>query len=112
MSGPSNTSGDVRQCIHCGKLIRRGVRQCPYCREAQAEVNVTSKPVPSGSGGNFRTGLLLILLAGVIQYFSGGYSPLELPSQFTSPALTYAVPALGIGGAAIVLYSIFLKIRA
>ena len=78
----------------------------------QTEVNVTARTVKSGSGGYFRTGLLLIVLAVVVQYFCGGYSPLELPSQLTTPALAYAVPVLGIGGAAILLYSIFLKISS
>src|SRR4051794_31994828 len=99
-------SGDMRQCIHCGKLIRRGLAQCPYCREAQAEVTATATRGNTGSGGHFRTGLLLMLLAGVIQYFSGGYSPLELPEQLTSAALAYAVPILAVGGVAMILYGI------
>jgi hypothetical protein len=111
MSGTPTSSAEMRQCIHCGKPIRRGLAQCPYCREAQTEVSVTSKPVKTGSGGHFRTGLLLILLAGIIQYFSGGYSPLELPDQLTSPALTYAVPVLAVAGVAMILYGIFVQIR-
>jgi hypothetical protein len=113
MKDDKSRSGEFRQCIHCGKLIRRGLSQCPYCREAQTEVNVTKMHASSvGSAGNFRTGLLLVLLAGVIQYFSGGYSPPQLPPEFTSPALTYAVPLLAVGGAALILYAVFTKIRS
>jgi hypothetical protein len=110
MSG--TPSRDLRQCIHCGKLIRRGLAQCPYCREAQTEVSVTAQPIKTGSRGYLRLGLLLILLAGVVQYFAGGYSPIELPPEITSAAVTYAVPVLGVGGAVLILYSLFQKMTS
>ncbi len=108
----ATSAGESRQCIHCGKLIRRGLAQCPYCREAQAPITVTAKPERKENSGNFRTGLLLMLLAGVIQYFSAGYSPLELPPQITSPAVAYAVPVLGAGGAVMLFYALFRKMRS
>lgn len=104
---------ETQQCIHCGKRIRRGVTQCPYCREAQAEQRPVSTAPPSiQTRGHFRHGLLLILLSGVVHYFASGYSPLALPGDISSPLLTYLVPLIFVCGLAMSVWGFFLRVRA
>jgi hypothetical protein len=114
MSGPvRGRDAETQQCIHCGKLIHRHLRQCPYCREAQAEHRLpaaTPRKVPTQ--GHFRGGLLLMLLSAMVHYFVGGYSPLVLPSGISPPVLTYLVPALFVSGLAMSLWGFFLRLRA
>jgi hypothetical protein len=103
----------VQQCIHCGKLIRRQLRQCPYCREAQAEQRLPAAgPRKIQTQGHFRSGLLLMLMAAVVHYFVGGYNPMLLPSDISSPVLTYLVPVLFVSGLAMSLWGFFLRVRA
>src|SRR5271169_6416464 len=92
---------ETQQCIHCGKQIRRGATQCPYCREAQAEqrpASMSSSQIQTS--GHFRHGLLLMLLSGVVHYFARGYSPLALPGNINSPLLIYLVPLIFVCGLA------------
>ena len=103
---------DLRQCIYCGKSIRRGVRQCPYCREAQNEAPSSVTARVRSQGYQFRTGLLLILMATVAHYFVGGYSPLTLPYEVVFPLATYLIPLLFAAGIAMTLYGVFLRLRA
>ncbi len=109
-----NRKVEMRQCMYCGKHIQRNLRQCPYCREAQSEPRETaSYSAPRAlSGGQFRSGLLLMLLSAVLQYFAGGYSPMALPIQFTAPTTTYFVPFLFLTGLGLSLYGVFLRVRA
>jgi hypothetical protein len=104
---------EMQQCIHCGKQIRRNAKQCPYCREAQAERRPAQASGPRiQTTGHFRSGLLLLLLSAAVHYFAGGYSPLLLPGDIGSPMLTYLAPLLFLGGVAMSLWSFFLRIRA
>jgi hypothetical protein len=113
MSGLPGGRDEMQQCIHCGRHIRRNLKQCPYCREAQAEKRPTSAaPSRIQTYGHFRSGLLLMLMSAAIQYFAGGYSPLALPSEISSPALTYLVPVLFVCGLAMSLWGFFLRVRA
>lgn len=103
----------TQQCIHCGKQISRGLRQCPYCREAQAEYRPAQSSTAKGqTTSHFRSGLLLMLLSAAIHYFAGGYSPLVLPGDISSPLLTYLAPLLFVGGLAMGLWGVFLRVRA
>jgi hypothetical protein len=104
----------LRQCIYCGKTIGRHLMQCPHCREAQTEAHASSSSSTrrAGSGGQFRSGLLLVLLGAVIEYFAGGYSPMTVPDQVRLPMTTYAVPLLFLGGLGMSLYGVFLRIRS
>jgi hypothetical protein len=114
MRGSTHTrNAELRQCIYCGKTIRRGLAHCPHCREAQTEVSIPSaSPQRSGRGGQFRTGLLLVLMGAVIEYFAGGYSPMTLPDQVRTPMTTYLVPLLFVSGFGVSLYGVFQRLRA
>ena len=105
-------STNLRQCIYCGKTISRGVQQCPYCRETQNEVPSSVRAHEPSRGNQFRTGLLLMLMAAVAHYFAGGYSPLTLPDQVVFPLVTYLIPLLFIAGIAMTLYGVFQRMRA
>jgi hypothetical protein len=103
----------TQQCIHCGKQIRRNSPRCPYCREEQAGVRplaVASRK--THTAGNFRSGLLLMLLAAAVHYFAGGYSPLVLPEEISSPLLTYLAPVLFVSGLVMSLWAFFQRVRA
>jgi hypothetical protein len=103
----------TQQCIHCGRQIRCNLTQCPYCREAQAERRPLANTRPrTQTNGRFRSGLLLMLLSLAVHYFAGGYSPLVLPGDISSPLLTYLAPLLFVSGLAMSLWSLFLRVRA
>jgi hypothetical protein len=103
----------TQQCIHCGKQIRRNLRQCPYCREEQGAAQpIAAAAQRTPPAGNFRNGLLLMLLAAAVHYFAGGFSPLVLPGEISSPLLTYLAPLLFLSGLAMSLWAFFLRVRA
>ena len=114
MTGSSrDRNTDLLQCVYCGKQIRRNLRQCPYCREALLEVpSPAATRQRAGSGGQFRTGLLLMLMSGVVQYFVGGYSAMTFPVPISSAVTTFLVPFLFLSGLGLALYGMFLRVRA
>ena len=101
--------------MHCGKPISIRLRQCPFCREANPEI---PRPRSSGGTGNItgrfeiRRGLLYMLLAAVIYYFSGGYSPFTLPIAVSSAVNTYLAPVVFLGGLGFTLYGVYLRFRS
>ena len=115
MSGtPRDREPQLRQCIHCGKQIRRGLPQCPYCRETQSEYRPAATATPqvrAQTSGHFRNGLLLMLLSAVAHYFAGGYSPLTQHNEI-SPLLTFLTPALFVAGLSLSLLGFFQRMRA
>src|SRR6201993_839287 len=72
----------TRPCVFCGKSILAHLSRCPYCREDIPKVQLSSRP-RTGGRLQIRRGLLYMLLAGVIQYFAGGYSPFTVPVQIS-----------------------------
>jgi len=110
MGTPRDPNADTRQCIYCGKLIRRDLPQCPYCRETQSQFRLAATS-RSANGGQFRSGLLLMLLSAVIHYFAGGYFTMELPVPINSAAATYLAPLLFLSGLSMALYGVFLRVR-
>jgi len=101
-----------RQCAFCGKRIDAHLNQCPFCREMVPQVRLSRA---GGTAGRtqMRRGLLYMLLAAVIYYFAAGYAkPLELPVAVQPTVINYLVPLLFLGGLALALYGLFLKIRS
>jgi hypothetical protein len=114
MSGSAGKkNAGSRQCIYCGKIIGRNLMQCPYCREAQTEARTPAASIANaGSGGQLRSGLLLVLMGAAVEYFAGGYGPMAMPDQLRSPVNTYLVPLLFVSGIGMSLYGVFLRLRS
>ena len=113
MSHSPGTTGETRQCVHCGKPINIHLRRCPFCREENPEVPRPRATV-RGSGGShqIRRGLLYMLLAAVIYYFSGGYSALALPVAISTVVHIYLAPLLFLGGSGLAFYGAYLRFRS
>ena len=101
----------TRQCPHCGKEVFDQMAQCPYCREAMG-------PVPKAHGdyareasgkSKIRQGLLYVLLAAVVHYFAGGYSPLKLPLPVGPIVTNYLSPLLFLAGIGLAIFGFYLK---
>src|SRR5713101_6095315 len=105
-SSPQQQVENRRQCVFCGKPIAAQATQCPFCREMIPQMPVVRR---GGSNGRreVRRGLLYMLLAGVIYYFAGGYSPLSLPVAVSSAVTTYLAPLLFLGGLGLTLYGLY-----
>lgn len=105
---------DKKSCPFCGKPVGASLDRCPFCREAIPAVRL--EPISrSGSRdgrAHIRRGLLWALLAGVVYYFAGGHSPLKLPVEVPGFVNVYLTPILFLGGAAMVLYGLFQRIRS
>jgi hypothetical protein len=109
----------ARQCPFCGKMISDRHSHCPFCREAVPPAPGSQAAVRGstvqGDGGNrkIRQGLLYMLLAGVIQYFAGGYagSFLRVPIQVQPVVTSYFVPLLFLCGLGLSIYGFFLHAK-
>jgi hypothetical protein len=104
---------DKKNCPFCGKPVAVTLDRCPFCREAIPRVQVSTRGSGSGDGrANIRRGLLWALLAGVIYYFAGSHSEFKLPVEIPGFVNIYLTPILFLGGAGMVLYGLFQKIRS
>ena len=114
MSTLEKTTGDTRRCVFCGKYMAAHLTQCPFCREAVPQVQLSRRAGPNGRE-QIRRGLLYMLLGGVIHYFAGGYgNPIQVPLPASVlPLITqYLTPLLFLGGLAVTFYGLFLKFRS
>src|SRR5256885_9957349 len=85
MSALGKMTGDTRRCVFCGKYMAAHLTQCPFCREAVPQVQLSRRAGPNGRE-QIRRGLLYILLGGVIHYFAGGDGqPPQVPLPATGP---------------------------
>ena len=86
--------------------------QCPYCREAVPQVQLTRRTGPDGRT-QMRRGLLYMLLAAVVYYFAAGYAaPLWLPVQVLPVVVNYLLPLLFLAGLGLTLYGLFLRFKS
>jgi hypothetical protein len=114
MSAPGNQAGNTQRCVFCGKNMAAHLRQCPFCREAVPQVQMSQRRGPDGRH-QMRRGLLYMLLAGVIHYFAAGYaSPFQIPLPApVLPVLTqYLTPLLFLGGFGMTLYGLYLRMKS
>ena len=86
--------------------------QCPFCREAVPQVQLTRRRSSSGRE-QIRRGLLFMLLAAIVYYFAGGYgAPLRIPIEIVPAVTNYLLPLLFLGGLGLTLYGFFLRIKS
>jgi hypothetical protein len=110
--GSPGAVAPLRQCPFCGKTISRTFTQCPACRETLPDVQQpNAAPVESKRGRDrrVRRGLLYMLLAAVIHYFSGGYSAMSLPYPIAPVVTVYLSPLLFLSGLGLVIYGFLSK---
>jgi hypothetical protein len=105
---------ETRRCVFCGKNMAVRLTQCPFCREAVPQVQLSRRKGPDGRH-QIRRGLLYMLLAGVIHYFAAGYgAPFQIPLPVpVLPLVTqYLTPLVFLGGLGLTLYGLLLRIRS
>jgi len=86
--------------------------QCPFCREAVPQVQLSRRSGPNGRQ-QIRRGLLYMLLGVVSYYFAAGYSaPLWVPEQVLPAVTNYLLPLLILGGLGLTLYGFYLRIKS
>ena len=101
----------TRPCVFCGKSMPAHLSRCPHCREDIPKVQLSSRP-RTGGRLQIRRALLYMLLAGVIQYFAGGYSPLTVPVQVSPVITTYLAPIVFLSGLGLLFYGLYLRARS
>ena len=115
MSASEKTTGEMRRCVFCGKLMAAQLKQCPFCREAVPQVQLSRRTSSEGRS-QIRRGLLYMLLAAVIHYFAGGYGApvflIPLPAPVMPLVTQYLTPLLFLGGLGYALYGLYLKIKS
>ncbi|MGB0035617.1 MAG: hypothetical protein WBP79_09100 [Candidatus Acidiferrales bacterium] len=100
------------QCPFCGRSVHQLMKQCPSCREAlpqAAHPVIVEARVEDSGGGKIRRGLLCMLLAAVVGYFSGGYSALKIPYPFDPIVTTYLSPLLFLSGLGLTFHGLYLQ---
>src|ERR1700694_5927283 len=107
MSAFAKQTADTRRCVFCGKSMAVQLAQCPFCREAVPQVQLSRRRGPDGRH-QIRRGLLYMLLA-------GGYgAPLQIP--LPAPVLPfvtqYLTPLIFLAGLGLTLYGLFLRIKS
>jgi hypothetical protein len=99
----------TRECPFCGKELFDKLTQCPYCREPLSQAPKIRPASSSDGGSQIRRGLLCVLLATLIGYFAGGYSPLTLPTPVMPVITNYLSPFLFLCGLGLTLHGYYLQ---
>lgn len=101
-----------RACVYCGKSMLSHLTRCPHCREDVPQVRMMASHTRTGGREQIRRALLYMLLAGVIQYFAGGYSGLTPPVTIPDVVTTYLAPAVFLSGLGLLIYGIYLRAKS
>jgi hypothetical protein len=101
----------TRPCVFCGKSMLAHLSRCPHCREDIPKVQLSSR-TRTGGRLEIRRGLLYMLLAGVIQYFAAGYSPLTLPVQVPAVVTAYLAPVVFVSGVGLLIYGFYVRAKS
>lgn len=87
--------------------------RCPHCREEVPQVRpISAGRVRTGGREQIRRALLYMLLAGVIQYFAGGYSGLTPPVAIPEVVTTYLAPVVFLSGLGLLIYGFYLRSKS
>ena len=114
MGAMARSVGDKLRCVYCGKYMAAHLKQCPFCREAVPQVQLSRRTGPDGRQ-QIRRGLLYMLLAGVVHYFAAGYADpfkIPLPAPVLPLVTQYLTPLVFLGGLGLTLYGLFLKLKS
>ena len=111
MASLQNQALQTRPCVFCGKSMLAHLPRCPHCREDIPKLQLSSR-VSAGGRLETRRGLLYMLLAGVIQYFAGGYSPFTLPIPVPPLITTYLAPVVFVSGLGLLIYGFYLRAKS
>jgi hypothetical protein len=115
MGATGKTVGEKRRCVFCGKHMAAHLTQCPFCREAVPQVQLSRRSSSEGHS-QIRRGLLYMLLGAVIHYFAGGYGApifqIPLPAPVTPLVTQYLTPLLFLGGLGYALYGLYRKMKS
>src|SRR6202008_5045955 len=101
----------TRPCVFCGKSMLAHLARCPHCREDIPKVQLASRE-RTGGRIEIRRGLLYMLLAGVIQYFAAGYSPLTLPFSVPHLVTSTLAPVVILSGFGVITYGFYSRAEA
>jgi len=63
----------------------------------------------AAGSSKMRQGLLYVLLAAIVHYFAGGYSPLKLPLPVGPIVTHYLSPLLFLAGIGLAVFGFYLK---
>ena len=107
-----NQSVQTRPCVFCGKSMLAHLNRCPHCREDVPRVQLSSRPRSTAGRLQIRRGLLYMLLAGVIQYFAGGYSSFAVPVGIPPIVTAYLAPVVFLSGLGLLLYGFYLRAKS
>ena len=88
------------------------LNRCPHCREDVPRVQLASRPPTTAGRLQIRRGLLYMLLAGVIQYFAGGYSSFAVPVGVPPIVTAYLAPVVFLSGLGLLLYGFYLRVKS
>src|SRR6266852_8900550 len=114
MNAIGKQAADTQRCAFCGKYMAARLKQCPFCREAVPQVQLSRRTGPDGRR-QIRRALLYMLLAAVIHYFAAGYGDpirIPLPAPVLPLVTQYLTPLLFLGGLGLTLYGLFLRSRS
>lgn len=96
--------------------MHRLVTLCPHCKESLPEIRVAQttvvERVSKRKSSKVRRGLLYMLLAAVVQYFSGGYSVMNLPFPIAPIITVYLAPLLFLSGFGLFVFGMVSPDRA
>ncbi len=100
----------TRECPYCGKIVFDKQTQCNYCRETLPEVRRPRAATVSADGGDrIRRGLLFMLMAASIGYFTSSSSALTLPVSVPPAVTIYLSPLLFLSGLGLSLHGLYLR---
>ena len=88
------------------------LNRCPHCREDVPRVQLASRPPSTAGRLQIRRGLLYMLLAGVIQYFAGGYSSFAVPVGVPPVVTAYLAPVVFLSGLGLLIYGFYLRAKS
>jgi hypothetical protein len=94
-------------------MVYDRLTQCTQCRETLPPLKVTTSSSVHDAGGSdkIRRGLLFMLLAAVVGYFTSGSSPLTIPVFVPHAVLAYLSPLLFLGGLGLSIHGVYLHFR-